>query len=182
MPITSLKLLSEERPLDQQRTFANLRAEQLEELALNGRGEMVNVAMELSSGFNRVSMVRAANAFLARETIFVGSDLPEASEDDEQFAKRADSLEEVVTYLKELGYYIWAVDNVPGFDPKSIFEVELPRKSAFVYGREQAGLSPTEINLCDGMIYIPMAGAARSFNVAQASAIIMGEYTRQNGF
>ena len=94
--------------------------------------------------------------------------------------KHADSLEEGVEHLHSEGYTVYAVDNTPALQPAVVYDVELPEKSAFVYGEEQRGLALEEAALCDAAIYIPQRGAVRSLNVAQAAAVIMAEYTRQH--
>lgn len=164
--------------------FQNMEAHQIREAIANGRSELVNVCMNLTSDFNKSSIVRSSNAFLCRETIFVGGKNYDrrgtVGTHHFEVIKHADTLEETVEYLHAEGYTVWAVDNLPDHNPQSIYDVELPLKSAFVYGEEQRGLSEDEIALCDGMLYIPQRGVVRSLNVAQAAAVMMAEYHRQN--
>lgn len=164
--------------------FKNMLPHQIKEALENGRSELVNVCMNLSSDFNKSSVIRSSNAFLCRETIMVGKRRYDrrgtVGTHHFEIVKHADTLEEVVEYLHADGYKIWAVDNVPEHNPQAVYDVDLPIKSAFVYGEEQRGLSPEEIALCDGMVYIPQRGVVRSLNVAQAAAVMMAEYTRQH--
>lgn len=166
--------------------FLNLEPEQVREALDAGRSDLVNVCMNLTNDFNKSSVIRSSNAFLAKETILVGK----RSYDRRgtlgmhhfEILKHAETLEEVVDYLHEQDYRIYAVDNIMEFNPQPLYDVDFPMKSAFVYGEEQNGLTREQIDLCDAMVYIPTRGAARSINVAQAAAVLMSEYTRQHRF
>lgn len=166
--------------------FTNMDVDQIKELLAHGRSPLINVCMNLTSDFNKSSVIRAANAFLAQETILVGGKKYDrrgtVGMHHLELIKHADNLEEVVAYLHASDYTVYAVDNIPSYNPRVIYDVELPKKSAFVYGEEQLGLSQGSIELCDSMIYIPQRGAARSLNVAQSAAVVMAEYTRQHSF
>ena len=48
-------------------------------------------------------------------------------------------------------------------------------------GRESAGVPPEVHRSADARIRIPMAGSARSLNVAVAAAMVLGEALRQTG-
>lgn len=93
----------------------------------------------------------------------------------------AETLLEVIELLKSESYTVLAVDNQEQYNPVSLWEAELPEKTAFVYGEEQRGLAAEEIELCDGMVFINQRGAVRSLNVAQAAACVMSEYVRRHG-
>lgn len=139
------------------------------------RTPLVNICMNLKSNFNKSAVIRSNNAFLGRKVVFVG----EYDGAPYSHVESSTSLALIIESLRSEGYKIWAVDNIEKFSPVSIFEQEMPLKSAFVYGSEQSGLEDDDVNLCDGMVFIPMPGAARSFNIAQAAAIVMSEYNRQ---
>lgn len=180
--ISTIEYTTDKRAVNVQEQFLNMEAHQVREALENGRSELVNVCMNLSSDFNKASVVRSSNAFLAKETYMVGGESKTGTKHGIMVAKHADSLFEVVELLHNEGYFVWAVDNIDSYEPQDIFDVDLPVKSAFVYGRENDGLYKDEIDLCDGMIFIRMNGAARSLNVAQAAAVVMSEYTRQHRF
>ena len=148
------------------------------------RTDMVNVFMHLTSDFNVSSGIRSNNAFLGNRVYVVGR---------RQYDKRgcvgthkfehvyhADDLREVVDVLHDDCYTVYAVDNVMELSPREFWDVDYPRKSAFVYGEEQRGLSKDEIRLCDDMVYVSMPGSVRSLNVACAASVIMAEYSRQH--
>ena len=77
------------------------------------------------------------------------------------------------------GYEIVAVDNVDGAEPLTSFDWS--PKTIMLYGEEQRGLSPEALALADRVVYIPMRGSVRSFNVGTASGIVMYSYVQQHG-
>lgn len=145
---------------------------------------MVSVCFNLTGDFNKASIIRSHNAFLGDRVFLVGR---------RKFDRRGtvgthhyenifheQTFEPVVEQLQAEGYTIFAVDNLPGYDPQPVWEASLPLKSAFVYGEEQAGLSLDAVEQCDGMLYIPQFGSVRSLNVGAAAAVMMGEYSRRH--
>jgi len=184
MAITPIDYITDKHSVNVREQFLNLEAHQVKEALANGRSQLVNVCMNLTSDFNKSSIVRSSNAFLGRETYMVGGKRYDrrgtVGMHHFEVMKHADSLEEVVEHLHSEGYTVYAVDNTPALQPAVVYDVELPEKSAFVYGEEQRGLALEEAALCDAAIYIPQRGAVRSLNVAQAAAVIMAEYTRQH--
>ena len=56
---------------------------------------------------------------------------------------------------------------------------DFTRPTAVVVGNETTGLSAGWREACDGMLRIPMAGAASSLNAATAASIVMYERVRQ---
>lgn len=148
------------------------------------RTKIVSVCMNLTKDFNKGSVIRANNAFSGGHVYLVGNRrynrVGAVGTHNYEHVSHADTLEELVTMLKAAGYTVYAVDNLPDHSPRSVWDVEFPEKSAFIYGEEQRGLQPEEIALCDEMIYIQQTGSVRSLNIAQAAACVMSEYTRQH--
>lgn len=163
--------------------YRDMTPEQLTAAFHEHRSNMVNVCMNLTSDFNKSSIVRSHSAFLGRSVIMVGK-----RKFDRRGAVgthhyvnlwRADTLYEVVDDLHQNGYTVYAVDNTREFAPVPVYDVMLPDKSAFVYGEENAGLSHESLTLCDQSLYIPQYGPVpRSINVACAASIMMSEYNR----
>lgn len=143
---------------------------------------VVNVCMNLTSDFNKSSVVRASNAFLASKVVLVGrrkwdrrGAVGTQHTETIEYQKHA---EEVISGLKDDGYTVFAVDNTKEFHPVAVYDVDLPLKSAFVYGEEKLGLSADIVALCDQSVYIPQHGSVRSLNVSQAAAVMLSEYSR----
>ena len=120
------------------------------------RAPLVAVCQNLSSDFNKASVIRANNAFLGQEVYIVGR---------HKYNRKG----AVGTYLYEHVYH--------ASDMKEV--IDFPEKSAFVYGEEQRGLSEDTIKMCDDMVYVQQYGSVRSLNVAQCAAVISYEYRRR---
>lgn len=164
--------------------FSNLNTDQIKEMLAYDRSEMISVCMNLTSDFNKASVIRSSNAFLGKEIILVGK---------RKFDRRGtvgthhyehilhtEDTSDVFDYLRSEGYTIFAVDNTPEFNPQVIYDVEMPKKSAFFYGEEQCGLDNDIVAQCDNVVYIPQYGSVRSINVASAASIVMSEYSRRH--
>ena len=150
------------------------------------RSEMVTILQSLTHDFNKSSVIRSNNAFLGKEVYIVGR---------KRYDKRggvgmhhyetvyhADEFTEVFDKLKKDGYTIIAVDNIPNYNPKPYTNFVFPKRTAFVYGEENQGLSAEVLDMCDDMVYIQQKGSVRSLNVACAASVIMAEYNRRYCF
>lgn len=147
------------------------------------RFPLVNICMNLTNDFNKASVVRANNAFLGSEVWMIGKRRFDrrgaVGTHHYEHIKHSETFADVAKVLIDSGYTLFPVDNVPAYDPAPIFDVELPEKTAFVYGEEMLGLDEATIKMCNGrMVYIPQYGSVRSINVAQAAAVCMYEYSR----
>ncbi len=147
------------------------------------RSDIVTVFENLSGDFNKASAIRASNAFLGKEVYIVGRRKYDnrgcVGTNHYENIYHADSMKEVIDYLKFLGYNIYAVDNILEKNPINLFDLKIPLKSAFIFGEENRGLTQETIEMCDDMVYIQQYGSVRSLNVSSAAAIIQFEYARQ---
>ena len=147
------------------------------------RTDVVMILQHINYNINIGTIIRSNNAFLGKEVFVVGR---------RRYDKRGscgtyhyervyhcDNLNEVVEYLHSLGYTIYAVDNIMEYNPINIMDEKFPKKSAFLFGEENGGLTQEEIELCDKMIYIQMYGSVRSLNVACAATVVEYEYSKQ---
>jgi 23S rRNA (guanosine2251-2'-O)-methyltransferase len=73
-----------------------------------------------------------------------------------------------IKYLKQLGYYIVALEITPDSIP-----ISLPNKRpvALVLGHEREGVDERIITLADAVMHIPMHGIGKSLNVSVAYGI-----------
>ncbi|GAU08377.1 23S rRNA (guanosine(2251)-2'-O)-methyltransferase RlmB [Desulfoplanes formicivorans] len=65
-----------------------------------------------------------------------------------------------------------------GKDAASLFAARLVLPAVLVLGNEEKGIRPGVLKRCDHLLTIPMAGTFDSLNVAQAGAMIMGQFLR----
>lgn len=147
------------------------------------RTDLVCVCQNLTSDFNKSSVIRSNNAFLGKEVYIIGrrkyNTVGDVGTRHYEKVLHADNLREVADKLHDDGYTVYAVDNQMEYHPVNLWDEDFPRKSAFVFGEEQRGLSQEEIEMCDKMIYVAMYGSVRSLNVASCATVIMAEYSRR---
>ena len=87
-------------------------------------------------------------------------------------------LSDFIKQLKELDYRVVGASN---HAEKSIYECEIPKRTAWVLGSEVHGISSAVARLLDQECVIPSSGQVESLNVAVACGLLLGEYTRQHG-
>jgi len=79
--------------------------------------------------------------------------------------------QDAVAMLKKEGVRVVAVEQ--DARAQNFKEVSYTAPTAFVFGEETKGLSEDILQLCDGVIEIPMHGKKESLNVSVAAGIIL---------
>lgn len=88
--------------------------------------------------------------------------------------EHVETLEEVVNNLKNLDYYIVALEqDRTSVDYKEIVLPTDKKNFAFIVGEETQGLSSEELQLSDIIAEIPMKGEKESLNVSVATGIAL---------
>ncbi|HQH26026.1 MAG TPA: 23S rRNA (guanosine(2251)-2'-O)-methyltransferase RlmB [Oligoflexia bacterium] len=87
------------------------------------------------------------------------------------------NLSRVLETLKRQGY--WIAGAALGERTRVLYEAEIPRPAAFVFGSEGEGLRRLTASMCDVLIEIPMPGRIQSLNVGQAAAVVLFEALRR---
>jgi tRNA G18 (ribose-2'-O)-methylase SpoU len=88
------------------------------------------------------------------------------------------TMEESLTELRSRGYTLYALD---GRGPVQLGKVSFPKKSAFILGHEEFGLSFSLQHYGDVMaLSIPQFGVVQSLNVSVAASLVSFEYLRQH--
>lgn len=62
---------------------------------------------------------------------------------------------------------------------RDLYELDLTRPTAFVFGNEQRGASEEALAAADGNVIIPMMGMVQSLNILVACAVSLYEALRQ---
>lgn len=88
-------------------------------------------------------------------------------------ASLTDSLEEA----KRRGFWVFGLSHRTS---KSIYELQLPEKVAWVLGSEASGIRKPIERTCDELVAIPQLQSDASFNVSVAAAIALAETFRQH--
>ena len=150
---------------------------------LDGRRHDFHVAIEnWRHDFNIGTIVRTANAFLAREVHIVGNRRWNRRgamvTDRYQHIRHHATVTELVVYLHDHGATLLGIDNLPGSQP--IESLALPRRCCLLFGQEGPGLSDEARAACDGTFSITQFGSTRSINASAAAAIAMHTWVRQH--
>jgi tRNA G18 (ribose-2'-O)-methylase SpoU len=126
------------------------------------------------------TVVRTANAFLAREVIIVGNRRWNRRgamvTDRYQHISHVPSAAELARHAAQAGYEIVAIDNLPGAVPLETFS--LPANALLLFGQEGTGLSGGAREVAGTVCSIAQFGSTRSINAGVAAGIAMHAWIR----
>ena len=150
---------------------------------LDGRRHEFAVAIEnWQHDLNIGTVVRTANAFLAREVVIVGrrrwNRRGAMVTDRYQHIEHVDTPAELRAFAETRGYTVIAVDNLPGAVPIETFT--FPRKAMLLFGQEGAGLTDDARDAASTVVSIAQFGSTRSMNAGVAAGIAMHAWIRQH--
>ncbi len=154
---------------------------------LDTRRHDFHVAIEnWQHDFNIGTVVRTANAFLAREVHIVGNRRWNRRgamvTDRYQHVRHHPTAGDLADYLHALPpgpggpVRLLGIDNLPG--SQHLETMEVPRRVCFLFGQEGPGLSEQARAVCDGTFSIAQFGSTRSINASAAAAIAMHSWIR----
>jgi tRNA G18 (ribose-2'-O)-methylase SpoU len=132
------------------------------------------------------SIVRTANAFLAKQVHIIGNKRWNRRgamvTDRYQHILHHPTVEEFVEWSKTAhdgkAMPIIAIDNVPGC--KQLETYKLPETCVLLFGQEGPGLSDAAIAASKDVVEITQFGSTRSINASAAAAITMHQWVMQN--
>ncbi len=87
------------------------------------------------------------------------------------------SVKDCYKQLRKEGFQILAT-RLDG-EAKQLYDFDLTKPTAFVFGNEHAGVTDDAASLADATVYIPMMGMIQSLNVSVACAVTIYEALRQ---
>ena len=132
--------------------------------------------------FNIGSVVRTANAFLAREVHVVGrrrwNRRGAMVTDRYQHLRHHDDVESVASWAAAASLPVVGVDNLPGSVP--LESTRLPRACVLLLGQEGPGLSPVAREAVSLVVSVTQFGSTRSINAGAAAAVAMHTWVRQH--
>lgn len=148
-----------------------------------GVHRFVIVLDHLKPTYNVGKIFRSADAFGAREVHLVGipffNPVPAMGSFKWVPARFHDDFPTCHRELSANGYRMFRLDPETG---RPVSRVDLPEKSAFIFGHEEFGISFDPADYPDiQALTIPQFGKVQSLNVSIASAIVMYEYARRHG-
>jgi tRNA G18 (ribose-2'-O)-methylase SpoU len=154
---------------------------------LDSKRHNFHVAIEnWQHDLNIGSIVRTANAFLAKQVHIIGNKRWNRRgamvTDRYQHIKHHPTVEEFVEWSKTANdgkaLPIIAIDNVPGC--KQLESYKLPETCVLLFGQEGPGLSDAAIAASKDVVEITQFGSTRSINASAAAAITMHQWVMQN--
>lgn len=144
-----------------------------------------HVAIEnLEHDMNIGSIVRSANAFMAKEIHIIGkrrwNRRGAMVTDRYQHVTHHEDIESFGIWAKSQNIEVIGIDNLPGSVPIESFD--LPRECVLLFGQEGKGLSPAASELVTSCLSIAQFGSTRSINAGAAAAIAMHAWIRRHVF
>lgn len=128
------------------------------------------------------TVVRTANAFLAREVLIVGrkrwNRRGAMVTDRYQHLKHLPEIDDLTGYASDNGLTIVGIDNTAGSQP--IETAVLPRRTLFLFGQEGPGLTERAHDVAALTLSIAQFGSTRSINAGVAAGIAMHTWVRQH--
>ncbi|WP_255405704.1 TrmH family RNA methyltransferase [Sinomonas sp. R1AF57] len=149
---------------------------------LDTRRHEFHVAIEnWQHDLNIGTVVRTANAFLAKEVHIIGrrrwNRRGAMVTDRYQHVRHHATVEDFVEWARGEDLPILGVDIFPDSVPLETYE--LPRRCVLVFGQEGPGLTPEVHAAADATLSIEQFGSTRSINAASAAAIAMHAWVRR---
>ncbi|HEU4674381.1 MAG TPA: RNA methyltransferase [Motilibacteraceae bacterium] len=149
---------------------------------LDARRHPFHVAIEnWAHDLNIGTVVRTANAFLAREVHVVGrrrwNRRGAMVTDRYQHVRHHPDVEALLAYAREQGLTVVGVDNLPGAVP--LETTDLPRQALLLFGQEGPGLSEPARQAAHVVVSIAQYGSTRSINAGVAAGIAMHAWVRR---
>ena len=132
--------------------------------------------------FNIGSVVRTANAFLAREVHVIGrrrwNRRGAMVTDRYQHLRHHDDVVSFADWAAAASLPVVGVDNLPGSVP--LESTRLPRACVLLFGQEGPGLSPAAREAVSLVVSVAQFGSTRSINAGAAAAVAMHTWVRQH--
>ncbi|MCH8569776.1 RNA methyltransferase [Nesterenkonia sp. AY15] len=152
---------------------------------LDSRRHDFHVAIEnWQHDFNIGTVVRTANAFMAKEVHIIGrrrwNRRGAMVTDRYQHVRHHASVEDFVAWAESEGLPVLGVDLFP--DSMPIETYELPKRCVLVFGQEGPGLSDEVREAALDTLSIAQFGSTRSINAGTAAGIAMHAWIRQHRF
>jgi tRNA G18 (ribose-2'-O)-methylase SpoU len=152
---------------------------------LDTRRHPLQVAIEnFDHDHNIGTVVRTANAFLAKEVHIIGrrrwNRRGAMVTDRYQHVRHHPTVDDFVAWAQGEGLAIIGIDIFPDSVPLETYE--LPQKCVLVFGQEGPGLTQEVHEAAEATLSIEQFGSTRSINAGSAAAIAMHAWVRRHVF
>ena len=148
---------------------------------------LVVVLDGVRSLYNVGSVFRTADAFRIAGVVLCGiTATPPNSEihktalgaEDSVAWKHFDDTMEAVSWLRDEGYTLLAIEQCEGSTMLQDFSPQADSKYAVILGNEVKGVQQCVVDACDGCIEIPQFGTKHSMNVSVTAGIIIWHFAQ----
>lgn len=145
----------------------------------------VAVLHEVRDPGNAGTILRSADAAGAVGVVFAGSSVDAYNPKSVRASAgsifhvpvvRDVATEDALASLRSKGFAVVAMDM---HGDEDLFETDLPRSAAFVFGNEAHGLPSEILEAADHRVRVPQAGRAESLNLAAAATVCLFEWVRR---
>ncbi|MBA3362821.1 MAG: hypothetical protein H0T07_00280 [Actinobacteria bacterium] len=145
----------------------------------------LTILHEVRDPGNAGTILRSADAAGAAGVVFAGSSVDAYNPKSVRASAgsifhvpvvRGVDTEDALASLRAMGFAVVAMDM---HGEEDLFEAELPRSTAFVFGNEAHGLPPEILESADHRVRVPQAGRAESLNLAAAATVCLFEWVRR---
>jgi tRNA G18 (ribose-2'-O)-methylase SpoU len=171
----------------QKLSMDDLNRKSVEEFKRSVKTPVIAVLENIRSAYNVGSVFRTADAFLLEAVYITGYTAKPPHKEIKKTALGAeDSVEwsyfpnatDAILQLKNLGYTIYAVEQVVNSLKLQDVQFGAADKIAVIFGNEVTGVEEATILQCDGCIEIPQLGMKHSLNIATAAGVVLWEIIR----
>jgi RNA methyltransferase, TrmH family len=148
---------------------------------------LVPVLVEVRDPGNAGTILRSADASGATVVVFTTSSVDVYNQKTVRATAgslfhvpvaREVNVEDAVPTLRDRGFAVVAADAA---GETSVYEADLSRPTAILFGNEARGLHESVLELTDDTIRVPISGRAESLNLAAAATLVLFEGARQRG-
>ena len=148
---------------------------------------VIAVLENVRSAYNVGSVFRTADAFLLEAVYLTGYTAVPPHKEIKKTALGAEetvdfkyfkTTSEAIKELKELGYKVFAAEQVVNSQQLHEAAFNFDEKLAIIFGNEVSGVEAFTIKECDGCIEIPQFGTKHSLNIATAAGVVLWEIVR----
>ncbi|GBD17492.1 tRNA (guanosine(18)-2'-O)-methyltransferase [bacterium HR26] len=170
-----------------ERPITERRLRRMQEVLARRQPDLAVVLENVHDPHNVSAVLRSCDAagVLAVHLVYTVEELPELSENVSGSALRwldivvHPSIESCYEVLRGQGMTIYATYLGDPANSRDLYELDLTRPTAFVFGNEQRGVSEEALAAADGNFVIPMMGMVQSLNISVACAVSLYEALRQ---
>ncbi len=161
------------------------RSERIQEVLARRQPDLTVVIENVHDPHNVSAILRSCDAvgIMQVELLYTVEKFPRIGKKSSSSAnkwldrRKHTSVEECFATLRDEGFAIFATHL--GNSSKSLYELDLTKKVALVFGNEHRGVSDEAATRADRNFQIPMLGMIQSLNVSVACAVALFEALRQ---